>query len=352
MSVPRSARLYVSSIVGSVALVLSGCASSVYSPAVVGNSTTILSTAGSSSARTGLGGRVFGGQSPITGALLTLWAAGTTGSYGTGATSVATTTTDPNGNFSFNNAGSSPCTTGQYLYITSVGGNTGSGTNQYAALMAALPTPCGPSTSGTYVIVNEVTTVASVTALQQFISITPGGSPAWTIGAPSANVTGMANAFAQVGNLVSLATGTSGVTTATNTISSITYTTTITPDSSKIYTFADVLAYCINSTGSICSALFSDATPSGSAAPTDTIQVAYYLATNAAGLTMLNHGVAGSPSWLCSTYVNAGSPFPVTTPACNDDREYWGNWNYWQDIRCQQWSGCVLRHRRRFHPGV
>jgi hypothetical protein len=36
------------------------------------------------------------------------------------------------------------------------------------------------------VVVNEVTTVASVTALQQFMSITPGGSPAWTIGAPAA----------------------------------------------------------------------------------------------------------------------------------------------------------------------
>src|ERR1039458_330030 len=90
--------------------------------------------------RVALGGKVYGGQQPISGAAVTLWAAGTSASYGTGATSVATTTTDTNGNFSFNNAGVSPCTTGQYLYITSVGVDPGAGTNQYAALMAALPT--------------------------------------------------------------------------------------------------------------------------------------------------------------------------------------------------------------------
>jgi hypothetical protein len=240
---------------------------------------------------------VYGGQQPITGAAVTLWAAGTTGTYGTAATSIATTTTDSNGNFSFNNGNVSPCTTGQYLYITSVGGNPGAGVNQYAALMAALPAPCSASTANTYVVVNEVTTVASVTALQQFMGITPGGSPAWTIGTPSANTSGLANAFTQVGNLVNIGTGTSAVSTATNTIGGVTYTTTITPDTNKIYTLADVLAACINTNGSsICTSLFADATPSGSAAPTDSIQVAYYLATNAAGLTMPAHGVAGSPS--------------------------------------------------------
>ena len=240
---------------------------------------------------------------------MTLWAAGTTASYGTGATSLATATTDANGSFTFNNSGVSPCTTGQYLYITSVGGNTGGGINSYAAVMAALPTPCGPTTANTYVVVNEVTTVASVTALQQFMSIAPGGTPAWTIGAPNANVTGMANAFLQVGNLANIGTGTSGVSTATNTVSSVTYTTTITPDSSKINALADVLGACINTNGSsTCTSLFADTTPAGSTAPTDTIAVMYYLATSAGGVNLPNP--TGEPSYLITKYVpGTGIPF-------------------------------------------
>jgi hypothetical protein len=247
-----------------------------------------------------------------------LWAAGTTGSYGTGQTLIATTTTVSNGNFSFNNvSGVSPCTTGQLLYITSTGGNTGSGTNQYAALMAALPSPCSAATGNTFVVVNEVTTVASVTALQQFMSITPGGSPAWMIGAPATNATGLANAFTQVGNLVNIGTGTSGATTATNTVGSVTYTTTITPDSTKINTMADVLAACINTTGSsVCTSLFTNTTPLNSAAPTDTIQVAYYLATNPGGVNLPNS--SGEPAYLASNYIVANIPFAPYNASLTD----------------------------------
>ena len=94
---------------------------------------------------------------------------------------------------------------------------------------AVRPGDCGHVCGG-----QRATTVATVTALQQFMSITPSGTPAWAIGAPSANVTGMANAFTQVGNLVSIATGASAQTSAAATINSVTYTTTITPDSAKI----------------------------------------------------------------------------------------------------------------------
>ena len=229
MSASRFARLCFPAVLYSFALALTGCAFSTSPLAPAMSSPATGGTNGSSITKAALGGKVYGGQQPITGAAVTLWAAGTTGTYGTGAASIATTTTDATGSFSFNVAGLSPCTTGQYVFITSVGGDSGSGTNQYAALMAALPTPCGPSTATTFVVINEVTTVASVTALQQFMSIAPGATPAWTIGAPAANVIGLANAFLQVGNLVSLATGMSGPTTATNLISTVTYTTTITP---------------------------------------------------------------------------------------------------------------------------
>ena len=207
MSVLPVSRLCLLSALGSLVLALTGCAFNGGSNAIpaAGNGT----SSGSGTARTTLGGKVYGGQQPISGAAVTLWAAGTSASYGTGASSIATTTTDSNGNFNFNVGSASPCTMGQYLYITSVGGNPGAGTNSYAAVMAALPAPCGAGTASTFVVVNEVTTVASVTALQQFMSITPGGSPAWAIGAPTANLTGLANAFVQVGNQVNIATGAS-----------------------------------------------------------------------------------------------------------------------------------------------
>ena len=318
MSVLRAARLCTPSILGTLLLALTGCAFS-GGPAGGGGTTTTTTggaTPGSPTAKAGLGGRVYGAQSPIIGAAVTLWAAGTGGSngtggtytYGNGETQVATATTDQNGNFSFNNlSGVSPCTTGQLLYITSLGGNTGAGNNQYAALMAALPSPCSSTTGNTYVVVNEVTTVASVTALQQFMSIASSGTPAWTIGAPAANITGMANAFTQVGNLVTIGTGASGPTAISGpNITTGPYTTTITPDSTKINTMADVLAACINTDGTgtgtgTCSGLLTATTPTGSPSPTDTIQVAYYLATNPAGLNMPNS--PGEPAYLASNYI-------------------------------------------------
>lgn len=313
MSVRNAVRLVAFSTLGCFALMLAGCSANV-GPLAAGTSSTTgsgLASSGTSTPKLGFGGKVYGGQQPITGSTVTLWAAGTAGSYGTGATQVSSTTTDSTGSFTFNNTqGASPCVTGEYLYITSVGGNPGSGTNSYAALMAALPTPCGTSTAGTYVVVNEVTTVASVTALQQFMSIAPGGSPAWTIGAPAANTTGLANAFTQVGNLVNISTGTSATSTIANTLSSVTYTTTITPDSSKLNALADILAYCINTNGSsACNTLFSDTTPSSSSAPTDTIQAAYYMATNAGAVNL-----PITPSALVAATVSAQSPFqPYTT---------------------------------------
>lgn len=218
-----------------------------------------------------ISGLAHGGQQAVTGAAVTLWAAGNT-SYGTGATPVMTATTDGYGYFNLNvgNTGTTPaCTTGQLLYITVTGGNPGGGVNSSSALMAALPSPCNTSTGypgSVFVTVNEVTTVASVWALQQFMSITPGGSPAWQIGAPNTTQAqiGLTNAFGTVSQLLnSLANGTSGSTTnVTNTVTypvtaynptqyNITYTSTITPDSSRVNMVADILSSCVNSTAAI-----------------------------------------------------------------------------------------------------
>ena len=86
MSVRRAARLCTLLVLGSISLALIGCAFSAGPIAEGGNTTTGGVAPGSPAAKGVLGGRVYGAQSPVTNAAVTLWAAGTTGSYGTGAT--------------------------------------------------------------------------------------------------------------------------------------------------------------------------------------------------------------------------------------------------------------------------
>ena len=220
--------------------------------------------------------------------------------------------------------------------------------------MLALPAPCNKViTGGLSIVINEVTTVASVWALQQFMSINPskhyiGGLP-WQIGSDSANVTGMTNAFAQVSQLVNIATGLSGNSTLTSTVTgnsyvpTLTFTTTIVPDTNRIYLVADILAACINTGDSFgtpitCSLLFASVSPSGGRSANDTIQAAYNIATAPGGITEYTIDYPNDPTipagtpllppggvacssvgceWalqLCDRFVTANPPFP--TQAC------------------------------------
>lgn len=295
-----------------LSLAFTGCATSLESAVP---STATPAVAG------GFGGKVHGGQQPVYNATVRLFAAGTTTGYGSTPVLLGTTTTDPFGTFNFNVAGVSPCVTGQNLYIVATGGDSGTGPNSASAMMAALPQACNAGTGATMVWINELSTVAAVWSLQQFMTITPGAVIPWAIGAPSTNVTGQANAFAGTAQMVGLSTGVSAASTVTNTVSGVTYSTVITPDVNRMNTLGDILASCINSNGgatSMCAQLLADATPSGATAPTDTLQAAYYLATNAAGLTMNAHGNAnGAPAYQCSTYVTANSPFQPTLDCTN-----------------------------------
>ena len=394
-----------------------------------------------SSASTGFGGMVHGGQQPVTGSTVQLWAAGVPtsgGGYGTGASLVSATASDAYGNFSFDTvsisgysvpstastssgtltfttsgnrfaagdtvtlsgfgnsayldsqsvtvlsaglsstsfeavvsnipasdipasgnetiteAGSgldpsaSPCTTGQYLYMTATGGNAGAGNNSYIALMAPVGV-CGPSTGSAYVVINEVSTVATVWALQQFMTINQGATsptPIWNIGTPSTNIKGFANAFQGIQQLENQGTGLAGPTT-TPVLSSlvvngatVNYSMAIATDTKRIYTLANILSSCVNqgtaSSTQNCSSLFSDTTLTNSSSatglvPADTIQVAYNLATNPAGIGVVNGLVAnmptgtytpaalstgtaatgGSPYHLCATYVIPNRSVPA-----------------------------------------
>ena len=192
-------------------------------------------------------GRVMGGQQPITGASIYLYAAGA-GGYGSAATSLLTSSagnqdgsgnwyvkTDASGNFTITGDWSCPASPSpSYLYVLSVGGNPGgSSANPNLALLAGLG-PCSGVNSSTYVVVNELTTVASIWALSPFMTGTTN------IGSSATNQSGLGNAFAVVSSVANIVTGTApGPSLPTGATLPV----------AKLNTLADILASCVNSTG-------------------------------------------------------------------------------------------------------
>lgn len=121
-----------------------------------------------------LTGSVHGGQQPIAGAHVYLFAANTTGygqpsvsllnaaSTGTSDSLGAYVLTDTNGAFTI--TGDYSCTPNSQVYLYALGGNPGAGVNSAAGLLAALgncPSSGSFLASLPLIQVNEVTTVAA-----------------------------------------------------------------------------------------------------------------------------------------------------------------------------------------------
>lgn len=255
----RSHHLLTASALAAAALLMSGCAGFQNSSAPSGP----VQVAGPQ-----LAGKLYGGQQPVTGATIQLYQAGTSG-YGAGATALisgAPVTTGVGGNFSI--TGRYSCTTGSQVYLTATGGDSGAGQpNSAIAMMAALG-PCENLTPSTFIIMNEVTTVAGVWALSPFMN-------GQTIGAPASNQSGLAQAFADVNQLTNTTTGTApGPALAAGAVAPV----------AEINTLADILASCVNSQGTggggACDTLFTNATPPGGTTPSDTITAAVNIARN------------------------------------------------------------------------
>lgn len=245
-------------------------------------------------------GMVMGGQQPVSGATVQLWQVGTTG-YGAGASPLGTSaTTGSDGSFSItgNYSCSNAANGGNTLVcLTATGGNPGlgQGTNNSAIYLMAALGPCGSLSSSTYVILNEVTTVASVYALSQFMS------PSGGIGSYGSSSQGLINAFATVNNLVSIASGSALATTPNGNG--------VVPQA-EINTLAYILATCVNSassSSSTCSSLFTAATPGGGTAPTTMLAAALNIAQNPASNVP---ALLGMPT--------AQSPFQPTITTAND----------------------------------
>ncbi len=249
-------------------LLLTGCGSGVVPP---------LSSSGSSSGGTGstsgsgtgarLSGIVQGGQQPISGSGVSMYAAGTSG-YGTGATALlsSSVSTDSKGNFTISGNYSCPSASSQ-VYLIARGGNAGSGDNGQAVLMAALGN-CGSLDPNSTIKINEVTSVAAVYALSQFMK--PGST---AVGTSSSNVTGLVNAFQTAASLVDISAGT---------VRTVTHGGNGTVPQTTINSLADIIASCVDASASssACSALFTAATPSGGTAPADTLAAVLDIALN------------------------------------------------------------------------
>jgi streptogramin lyase len=271
-------------------LVLSGCAG------VSGIPST--ETATNPGTGTALRGIVHGGQQAIVGAHVYLYAANTNGYNGSSIsllTSGTGRTLDGNGNYyvttqsggAFNISNEYTCPTlSSQVYLYSIGGNPGlgDGANSAAGLMAALGT-CGTLSSTQTVIVNEVSTIATAYAIAGFATDATHVSTSST----ALGATGLADAFAAAANLESLSTGLAIATTPAGNG---------TVPVSEIYTLADILAACINSSGPTstgCSTLFTNA-KNGTTAPSETATAAINIAHNPESNLTALYGLATATS--------------------------------------------------------
>jgi len=323
MSFMNFSRTFAAISAASLTLVLAGCSSGMPTNTVA-PITSPLTT------RT-ITGRAMGGQSPITSANIYLFAVGTTG-YGSAASSLlqaggsgstATTkdisggatnndyyvTTDGNGNFALSGDYACPTLTPNIpIYLVSTGGNAGSGSNSALYIMSALG-PCATVLSNAnseFFTIDEVSTVASVYALAPYMTLYGTlGKSATHIGAPStiAGQAGIANAFAEVPNVISLGYGAAlSVTPSGNGV----------VPANLINALANAVAFCVNSNGgsSTCSGTnqLLNLTTVNSITPLDTIAATLSIAQNP------GHNVTGIVN--NDSYV--GAPFGTTLTSAND----------------------------------
>lgn len=235
-------------------------------------------------------GRLYGGQQPVIGATIQLYAAST---MGDGASSIpllsSIVKSDVSGQFSISGQYACP-SPGSLVYLVATGGNPGMspGTNNSAlSLMAALGS-CSNLTSSTYISVNEATTVASVWPLAPFMSSYTG------LGSSSSDVQQLAAAFAKMSELIDVSTGA---------IPGPTMPAGYTAPVAEINTLANILASCVNSAGGVagdgspCGNLFSKTAPLAGPAPTETIGAALQMAKNPASnvVALFNQANAAAP---------------------------------------------------------
>jgi streptogramin lyase len=237
-----------------------------------------------------LNGKVRGGQQPVAGSTVQLYAVGNTGNASAASplipaseyylggiggcvpsssqTCYTSVLSDGNGNFSITGDYACPASNPSVpVYLAATGGNPGltpSTIYNNALVMVVALGPCNNLRSSNYIVINEVTTVAAAWALAPFMSSYAN------VGSSATNSVGIANAFLNARLLVNPQTGLAATLPSTQTV-----------ETGKLYALADVLAPCVNSDGTTgCSALFAAATPSGGSPPADTLSAALNIVKN------------------------------------------------------------------------
>jgi hypothetical protein len=315
-------------------------------------------------------GAVQGGQQPVAGVTLQLYTANTSILGPTGYGSLAnpfgpqpTATTNQNGGFNFPSLPACPSSNSE-VFLVGTGGTPSTGqANPNLAMMVGLG-PCQALVNAiavpTYhVVMNELTTVATVWSLSPFMSgptiASPGCTAFTCIGAPSTNTTGLANAFASINEIVNTATGT-----VYNQTTSQFTGPALAPGASfnyqEINSLANILQYCINSVRSVpttvsteCRTLFTDTATSTT--PTDTITAALNIAqhpsVNAGTLyglpipneqTFLPHLTASPTDWTVAINYTGGALSSSAPQSIAVD----GNGNVWVTNKPASGTGSVI----------
>ncbi|MGD0346740.1 MAG: hypothetical protein ABSA85_08290 [Terracidiphilus sp.] len=266
----------------------------------------------------GLSGTVHGGPNPVIGATISLYATKTISGPYTAANNwgygqsvgspIGTATTSATGTFQITGA---VCPAGQYAYIVSSGGHTGTNSaNTYALLMAALG-PCSGISNSTQVFIDEPTTIAAAYALSGFMNVSgttvnisaPANNNATTAACTvvsnattSCAASGLGHAFLNAANLVNSATGYANATITTGA------TVVGTVPQQLINTLANSVEACINSTGATSTACTTlkgypniSLNPAISTAPANTLQALLYLARYPVEAASPSTGAAAGP---------------------------------------------------------
>jgi hypothetical protein len=197
-------------------------------------------------------GTVHGGQQPIVGAAIQLWAAGTSTTSAPTPSSLLppNVTSDSHGEFNITNLYT--CPVGDPLvYLTAKGGDALSGTNPAISLTSVLG-PCSTLTPSTYIELNEETSVVAINLLAHYMDIS-GNIGTTTV---FSSVTEMAAAFAAASIYVNPSTGS---------VPGPNLPPGFAINTPLINTAADLMAACINTPSvsgpdNICPQIFADTT--------------------------------------------------------------------------------------------
>ncbi|MDE1163295.1 MAG: NHL repeat-containing protein [Acidobacteriaceae bacterium] len=258
---------------------------------------------------------VIAGTSPVIGASVQIYAAGTTGN-GLAPTALLTTplATDASGAFDLSTASYTCPSPTAITYFVATGGKVGSTsavTNTGSVLMSSVGA-CSNIATTSSLVINEASTVASAYAFQQFL--TAGAK----MGATSTNLSGITLASNTFQNLANPASGTlPGANFPSNGVA----------PTQKMNLLANVMNACLTATsptGTACSSFYSAATVNG-LAPTNTLDAILNLAKNpgldtgamyalASGLSTYAPQSTTQPSdWmLWCTYSGGGMSNPTT----------------------------------------